>query len=373
MTKLLSLTAVCCLLAYLSQSFTDRCRSEGHRYRMRNDLAYLALAVILILFTGLRTSYNDTVNYIRGFASAPTLTEFFTSPKLWNIFKNPAFTFLQSVLKDLGLGSQWLIFLTSILTQCCFLRFLKRYSEHFAFSVFLYFTLGTFCFTMAAMKQVTAMSILTLALPYLEDRKYGRYAFLVFLAMLFHTYAIIYLMLPLFRRRPWSAFTYFFMTGILVVFLNFEAAITGFMEQANDLGKTLADYEIFDNHGVNTLRLMVYAVPPLLSFLFQKRLFRDSPERINLLVHMSIISLGFMALGTNTGANMFGRMSSYFEIGTLCVLPWMLKRTFNRRSYHLMLAVSAACFLVFFVYANGININFAQEYHTISLRHFLLG
>mgnify|MGYP002513342689 CR=1 FL=1 len=150
-----------------------------------------------------------------------------------------------------------------------------------------------------------------------------------------------------------------------VLMMNFESAITAFMEQANDLGKTLADYEVFDDHSINIFRLAVYAVPPVVSFLFQKMILRNSSRVEHILIHMSIISLAFMAMGTQAGANMFARMATYFELGTICILPKMLRKTFDERSYRLISTFACICFMGFFLYANAIGGNFEQEYKWI--------
>jgi hypothetical protein len=91
----------------------------------------------------------------------------------------------------------------------------------------------------------------------------------------------------------------------------------------------------------------------------------------HILIHMSIISLAFMSMGTQSGANMFGRMATYFELGTICILPTMLKKTFDKQSYRMITAVACVCFIGFFVYANAINIDFGQEYRSITLWQFL--
>ena len=215
------------------------------------------------------------------------------------------------------------------------------------------------------------MALVTLAFPYLQKKKWLPYYLIVFAAMLVHTYAIAFAVLPLFRNRPWSAFTFLFVLATVVLMMNFEEAITAFMEQANDLGKTLADYEVFDDHTINLFRLAVYAVPPLISLAFRKWILHDSSRMDHILIHMSIISLAFMSMGTQAGANMFGRMGNYFELGTICILPKMLKKTFDEKSYWLVTALACVCFLGFFVYANAISMDFGQAYRSISLLQFL--
>lgn len=371
MIKLLAVFAAALVLAYISEKNTKAVLASGRRYVAYKDWAFVLLVVILVLFAGLRTSYNDTGNYIWGFEQSPVLTEFFTDADNLNPFKNPLFYLYESFLKTFGFDAQMLIFTSALVTQIGLLRFIKRYSENFTFSIFLYFTLGTFVFTLAALKQVLAMAILTFAIPYLEKKKWVRYYLLVLVAMLFHTYAIAFAVLPFFTVRPWRKFTFIFVLLMAVLMLNFEEAITAFMEQANDLGKTIAEYELFDNQQVNVFRLAVYAVTPLISLVFQKWVLRGSTKMENVLIHMSIISLAFMSMGTQTGANMFGRMGTYFELGTICCLPKMLEDIFDKRSYRLVACIAAVCFLGYFTYANAVNIDFGQEYKATTLVQFI--
>lgn len=371
MTKLLVVFAAALVLAYLSEQNTKATVAAGRRYVAYKDWAYVLLVTILVLFAGLRTSYNDTLNYITFYQSIPTISEFLSDADNLNPFKNPLFYFYESVLKTCGCDAQILIFTTAAVSQIGLILFIKRYSTNFVFSIFIYFTLGTFVFTLAAIKQVVAMAIAAFALPYLEQKKWGRYYLIVLVAALIHTYAIAFSVLPFFAAKPWRSFTFIFIFLMVILMMNFEEAITAFMEQANDLGKTLAEYEIFDNHQVNIFRLAVYAVTPLISLVLQKWVLKGSTVKENVLIHMSIISLAFMAMGTQTGANMFGRMGTYFELGTICCLPQMLSDAFDKRSCRLVTGIAAVCFLGYFTYANAINIDFGQEYQSISIWQFL--
>lgn len=360
MAKLLILLAVSTALAYISQQNTILCRQTGTPYRLRQDWAYVALVTILVFFAGMRYDWNDTWNYIRDFREAPYLLEFLRGEKIRDLFGNPLFYLLQSGFKSFFDNEYAFLFVTSCFTQVCFLRFLKRYSANFTFSIFLYFTLGTFCFTLAAIKQVLAMSVLTLAVPYLEKKKWGRYYLLVFLAMTLHTYAIAFAVLPLFRLRPWSGFTFLFLAVVMVVLVNFDDVIISFMDSADDLGKTIHDEDVLNNTSLNILRVLVYSATPLVTFLLRRWLFRDSRPEHNILTHMSIISFAFMLLGTQNGANMFARMGTYFELGTICVLPWLIPRSFEKRSARLVSILTVALFLGYFFYEFSV----AKDFNT---------
>lgn len=371
MTKLLVVFAAALVLAYISQQNTKATIAAGRRYSVWGDWAYIALVVVLTLFAGLRTSYNDTWNYVTGFNNAVEFSEWIANPKSLNPFMNPLFYGYQSLLKSWTHNPYLLIFTTAMFSQICLIRFIKHYSQSFTFSIFIYFTLGTFVFSLAAIKQIVAMAILTLAFPCLEKKQWMRYYIIVFIAMLVHTYALAFAVLPFFRVKPWSLFTFVFIAVVAAVMMTFEETITAFMEQANDLGKTLAEYEVFSDATINVFRLAVYAVPPLISLFFQKWVLHGTNKMENTLIHMSVISLAFMAMGTQAGANMFGRMGNYFELGTICYLPTMLKKTFDARSYRLISTIACVCFMGFFIYANAINLDFGTQYKAMSLWEFI--
>ena len=87
---------------------------------------------------------------------------------------------------------------------------------------------------------------------------------------------------------------------------------------------------------------------------------------------MSVISLCFMLMGSRAGANMFSRMAHYFEIGTICILPWLVQKPFVRDSYRVIVSVAVLCFGVFFIYAYGINMNFDTEYRSLKIFESML-
>jgi len=343
------------LLAYLSQQHTQECAQNGIVYRKREDPAYLLLIIWISCWAGFRSKfYNDTYAYILIFQNAPGLRSLLSDPANLELMDNPLFYLFINLLKEITEEPRVLIVITSIFTQTCFIWFFKKYSVNFPFSIFLYFTLGTYSVSLGAMKQTLAMGFLCLAFPFAEQKKWLQYYILVFIAFTMHTYAIMLAILPLLRLRPWKAFTYFMVLGLIFVMLNFESTITAVMDSADEAGKEIADYEVFDEHSMNLLRVAVYMVVPLLSLIFQKWLFQEDSACRNMLIHMSIISMAFMIMGTNGGANMFGRMAHYFETSSICILPWILDTVFETKSSRTIAGLATACFLFFFAYSNGL-------------------
>lgn len=368
MLKLLILLAVSVMLAYVSQQNTVLCYQTGAPYRTSRDWGYMALLILLTCFSGMRYDYNDTGNYISIFRNAPFFLERIRGE--FDIFTNPLFYLFLSAFKSFFNNEYAFLFVTAAFTQFSFLLFIKRYSVNFTFSIFLYFTLGTYCFTLAALKQVLAMSILLLSIPYLERKQLLRYYLLVFLAMTVHTYAIAFALLPLFRFRPWSVFTFLFLGIVAAVMMNFEGVIASFLDSADDVGKTIYSEDVLNNTSLNFLRVLVYSATPLVTLLFRRWLFLDSRAEHNILTHMSIISFAFMLLGTQNGANMFARMGTYFELGTICILPWLIPRTFERRSARLVNCMIVVLFLGYFFYEFTIAKNF-NSFQAYTLWEFI--
>ena len=183
---------------------------------------------------------------------------------------------------------------------------------------------------------------------------------------------LVFVLLPLFTVRPWSWRTFILLFAVLVVFINFESVIGSFLDYANEQGKSIAEYEVFDNNQTNIFRVAVYAVIPAFSLLFVRYLGTEKGiPAYNLFLHMSIFSCSFMILGTVNGANMFGRMANYFEIGMICSMIWLIDRVFERRSAKLVLALAMLCFTGYFYYAYQINLDFDANYTSITLFQFI--
>lgn len=65
---------------------------------------------------------------------------------------------------------------------------------------------------------------------------------------------------------------------------------------------------------------------------------------------------------------MFGRIAAYFELGTVCVMPWMINTLFDKRSASLVKLLCALCFIAFALYdLSGFN----EEYSKITLLTFI--
>ncbi len=372
MTTLFKIFILALLFAYLTERTTVGVYGRGQKQSAENRFFYFLLLLTLILPVGLRRIYNDTGAYINSFLEAPTLHELFISGEL-HILQNPVFDIYTSLVRQFTDNYSIYFLIAAAFVYISFASFVRRYVKPYVFGIGLLFCLGTYAFSIAAMKQIIAMAVLLYAIDKLLDRKYIQYIVIVFIAFLFHTYAIAFLVLPLFMDKPWNWRTILLLAGVAIVMWNFESVIGSFLDYANESGKTIAENEVFDNAQVNILRVMVYAVVPLMALLFRSYLFNNKLEQHYwLFCNMAIISCAVMSLGTMSGANMFARMAIYFDFGIICALPWMLKKIFVPQNARIIAGMASICFLIYFMYANIVATPFDYHYRAVSLWDFLL-
>ena len=364
MRDLLLILGISLVLAYCSER---KMLTYPITRRFSADLALTVMVVMLSFFCGLRTAFNDTGVYIGFFNNAPTLNEYWAdSPHL---FGNPLYYWFQSFFHH-HISDNYHLFMVVIAfyTIGSFVRFIRRYSTDFVFSMLLFFTLGLYISNFAAMKQCLAMATLTYAIPKLLDKKFIQYYLIVFIAVLWHAYAIMFVILPLFISKPWTTVTYATIAAVIFVLFTFESSISSFLEYAEDVGKEISEEIVFETDSINIFRLAVFAVPPVLSYVFQKRLKRGISTEHSLMTNMSILSFLIMCLGLASAGNLFGRSAIYFEIGTIIILPWIIHKLFTRDSAKYLTYFASVCYLAFFLYDTRA---FTSEYRAIGFIEFL--
>lgn len=369
MTKILPTVIGALFFAWMTEVST-RGKYGIHKQSPANYIPYFMLIVILSIPVALRQSYNDTGSYIRGFVTALPLSEFLSSGEL-HILKNPLFYFYESFVRTYTDNYLYFFFLPSFFVQYSYVRFIRRHSPSFFMGIGLYLFLGTYTFSLAAMKQTIAMAILLYAVDALIERKNIRFYLLVFTAFLVHTYALMFLILPLFTVRPWSPRSFLILLATFFVMTNFDSLLGAFIEFANESGKNVSSDEIIGAASINPIRVAVYAVPSIFALLFRRYLFYGRKDREhNIIVNMAFLTVMIMSVGLINAANMFGRMGQYFEFGVICGLPWMLTKPFEKNSERLVYLIAIICFAGYFCYSNLVQLVFDDSYYRYTVLEF---
>lgn len=362
MKELLIILVIVTGLAYLSQKESMKITNGDGRKHW--DIYLIFLLIFLILFAGLRTSYNDTQNYIASFRISVGFKEFIANPENINLLNNPLFYGFQSIIRSFTDNANVLFLICAIIVNVLNVRFIKRNVDinNFAFSMFLYVALGTLMLSIAAQKQILAMSILTLAISSLIEQKYIKYFLIVFIAGCVHSYAWMFLFFPLFGKKIWGFRTFVLLFFTIGIMLTFQNTIESLMKVADQAGKDIPVEEVFDGNRMNLFRVAVYSVVPLTALFFKKRIKGTLDRRYSIFIQMSIVCMIFMLLGTMNGANMFGRSANYFEMGIICSMPWIIKQLFTKQSVMIVSIVASICFISFYLYDNsGFDVNYSYK------------
>ena len=196
MTFCLVMLGVFMLFGYFSQKHSEKLavaqgRAWGpdeHGVYARLEVWSVALILIVVFVCGLRIKYNDTGNYIGGFLASPTLGEIFGTPMTWG--DCPGFLYLQAAVRSVTDNPHLFIMLCAAINVAPVLIFLKKYSNNFFFTMFLYVAAGQFLFSLAALKQAIAIAIAIWAIPLYLKKKYLAALVVLMLAALFHPYVL---------------------------------------------------------------------------------------------------------------------------------------------------------------------------------------
>ena len=379
MKQLVLLYWGCVFLMYLSEVYHPvDVQIEGeqtgkyHFLRRRSDLFMVIVIAWMTCFSFLRTSYNDTENYIFSFKNAMSVAEGIKAGTFTDWTGNPWSMLYRSLMHDITENYHIYFFFPAFLSSFAVIKLFKRYSVNPSFSLLIFFSIGTYVTYIAALKQCMAMFFLLLALPYALDKKYIKFYLLIFVAILFHTHAFMFAIVPFLTGKPWGKVTWILLGATLFAMATYDVTLGAFMEYAQSIGALVAEDEVFDDHQINILRVMVYWVPAVLALVFRQRLFHDSTKTENLFVNMSIASAFILTIGLVQGANLYARMAAYFEIATAVALPWIVKKLFTRQSAQFVTLMAAILYFGYFYFEFGFTKNFAHDYAAISLWQFII-
>ena len=326
MFYVLLLLFVSTILAYWAsnkQNATDENIKKGFSQRTisLSSIAFITLLIVLVCFGGLRTYINDTSTYLSAFNQKipNSLSEIKNID--WSLGANPLFSVYQIVLKSLfTTNGQVFIFVSSLFTITSMVLYLRKYTENFGFSIFLFISFTVYAFTLGAMKQTLATAIAIWAVPLFLSGKRIRAIVLILLAMFFHPYVIVFFAFFFLYKNIWDRRAVIIIFATIVISFIFTSFIAGMINLTSLIGDEY-DSSTFSGTGINVFRVLVYWVTPILSFVYREQIREKDSKFLNVCINLSLVSACFILLASLGGANMMGRLANYFDIFTCIALP----------------------------------------------------
>ncbi len=379
MLEVFILLVACTIIAYMTSAMNRRALGEGgslfevsrSRAQILGNLCFAVLLIIMVFFSGTRTWMNDTATYISNFARKVPDALSGLGEVDWSIGANPAFQVYQIILRSLITKSgSGFIFVTASIVVSSYLIFLRKYSRDFGYSVYMFIAFLVYAFSMAAMKQTMAVAIAIWSIPLYLNNKKIRAALMIFLAVLVHPYVVLYFALFFATKNIWDRKTVCLIGLTLLMGAFYSTFVDSVLSIASAIGDEY-DMELFMGEGISIFRLMVYAVPPILSFIYRDNIRKNGNGFTYLCINFSIISFCFCFLAGFGSPILFGRMANYFDIFQCLTLPIVFCDGMRKRTDRIIvMAISFLAFTYFYyTYYNKYAISWGTPFTGCFYRH----
>lgn len=367
MTKLYPVILISLIFAYLAQHprlYTCRLGSG----RRMNRIFFICMALTMILFAGLRTSYNDTGGYTYYYRHL-VFDETAFEQMSWSWGDNPGFQVFNIILKRLGFSDQSFLMVYAAMTLSIYVWFIFRYSVNPLLSVFLMFTLGAYTFSMAAIKQCIAMALCLVATHHALNKKWIACMLWVFIASTFHVYALMFVILPLLNFRPWSGRTFLMLALFAMAGFMLESLLGTVINVTSMLGEEYEQSSLAGD-GVNPFRLAVISVPAVISMMMHRYIRREKNEEQNMILNLAMLNAEIMFVALFGTANYFARLANYFIVFQTLTLPWLFT-FFEKKSRALVTTAAVLCYSGYMYYGQALNEYFDGDYQAITLMEYI--
>ena len=306
----------------------------------------LGAGIVVYLFAALR-GYNPLVDDVLSYIKRFETYSYYTFSEMMEIFgyddiKSPFFHltgwFFSRVLPY---SQAWIAFI-ALLYVGAVVIVIKSESEHPVLSFVMFFALSFFGFSLSGLRQTMAMAFTTLAYFPLKKRKPIKFVLLVFLATLFHTSAIIFLLIyPIARRKlGWLQVGIF--AFAVVLFIGFEGTVRATIA-------TMFEDSYLSGYATKEIGLSISGfIIQAVIFAFSVFYYKDAVKRyrnINALYNLSFAGLLFQLFSMMI-AEMF-RVSMYFSVFNIVLLT---KAVNCERDFKIRIAEKIILPIIFLIY-----------------------
>ena len=372
MKELFPIALIAVILAVISHNTSVYDPIEC-RYHRKERFFYGIMAVVLIVFAGLRTGYNDTDTYRWMYDSVVKNIDMYgslTDGIDWlKIGENPGFFFVMRIMAKLKFSTQSYIMAFSIFYVSVNLWFFKKYSCNIWMSIIVYIAFAGYVFSLAAIKQCTAMALCLLATDRAINKKYIQFVIFVLLGSLFHAYSLMYLIVPFLFFRPWSSYTVVMLIIFGAVGFGMQTLVGTLLDVTDMMGESY-DASSFVGEGVHPMRLLVTAVPLFISALTTEQIRKHNERDQYVIVNLTMLNAEIMFVALFGTANYFARLANYFIPFQAVSIPWLLKH-YDDRGESAIGTLAVCGYTAFFIYNYAIHENFDAGFYSVTLWEYL--
>lgn len=317
--------------------------------------------VLFLFFFGLRGFVGwDWHSYYPLFESIPplwqlSLAEFETAELI-----EPGYIIYVSLIKVFTGNYHVFVFISVFIDFLLLRAVFKRYSRNitFAFALFIGFSLTT---EINLLRNIKAILIFLVALPYIRERRIFPYMALVLLAMMFHVSAIFYIPLYfcLHREMPRKVLLLLTICGICLFVLQIHYVTPLLQLVSSALGGKISliseaylNSDLYSGAQTVSLRFVERLASIGLVIIYYKKIISANPNNI-LFVNLFIVYI-LVTLYLYEAAILFDRIGTLFIVSYWFIYPILLDNIKIRNNRRIFLCVTVA-YTLMIVYTHTFN------------------
>ena len=331
------------------------------RHKLFRYFMLLITMIVIIAVSGLRANIGDTHAYIEGYKSLANFNGFNENSK------DIGFTIFTLFLYKISTNPQFMIFMTSFITQFFNIYNLYKYNNAFELSIYMYITSGYFLTTMNGIRQSLVAAILFACTKLIIKGKFKIYLLIVVILSTLHGSALI--MIPIYfivRKEPWSKNTLIIVllsSMAFLMFYEFIPIVFDILGESSQYAGYEDDLLSGGEGGATLMRWIVDAVPVVLAYLNKEKLKELWPDS-KIFVNMSIINLIIMEFSLRNW--IFARLSIYLQLYNFILLPYIIKNCIEKKEEKNLIYYSfMMCYFIFFYYEQvigGVGLGYKSNY-----------
>ncbi len=299
--------------------------------------AAVILAVPYVLWTGYRSnSFGDTHVYRLMFENVPSSLSALPA-YLSEETKDKGYTVLQTLFKVLiGNSTTTFFLIVGVFQIFCVVYVYRKYSVDFWTSFFIFVaSTDYFSWCLNGMRQFIVAAGILLCFGLMVRKKYYIVIPVILLLSTIHQSALI--MIPIMfiiQGKAWNKRTIAFIlaVGLAILYLGRFTEIMDQMLSETQYSDILTNEVWVNDDGENILRVLVYSVPAILSFLGRRKINRTEDPVLNAAVNASICSAMIHLMAWASSGIYVGRLGVYVSMISYIALPWLIKNLFNKDS-----------------------------------------
>lgn len=342
-------------LIFFQLSFLKLEKGLNHKGRNRYIFLLLLLPFVLAAFRGIDVG-NDTYTYFKMYRNVGNFDKFFNYMRVTRI--EPGYSLLMFLFQRLGASYEvFQVFYESVI-YLSFKNYIRKYSENYALSCFMFIANRNLAGTMNTVRMWLAIAILLNTVPYIKQRKLVRFLLIVLLASTMHYSAMLFVIVYIMTgfKKEHFVFPITIISAVVIAYIG-----TPFFKlMTNVVGR----YEGYLSTGYfDTSGALAIYINFIISFAFlayytilrrYDRGIKHYDENSIIISNqyifyiMYFITFSFSLIGLKN--QIMSRLSSYFSISALALLPYALQSSPNKSNQTIMhLLIGTLLFIEFVI------------------------